>query len=117
MQAAIERSRLSALNERIQVVQRRILSMTGSTKAITLFARTKYPAAEVARFGTYTTMLDGMHYPSLTEPLDDTLAPFGALTLHPSDLTPDDEVCNPLPFHPTPTPSHLTTYHFMACRY
>ena len=92
LQATLERKRVQQLQDRISAVQNRIKQMTGSNKAITIFARTQYPAAEVAKFGTYTTLLDGMDYPALNEPLDSELAPPDASPLVMSQLSPDDEV-------------------------
>jgi hypothetical protein len=92
VQASAERARLSALNDRIGRVRDRISRMSGSTRPITLFATPKYPAAEVARLATYVTLNTSDAHPSLTEPLDEQLAPFGAQALKAGVLGPEDEV-------------------------
>ena len=66
-QVSSSQYRLSALNDRISVIRDRITRIGQSTKAVTIYSATKYPAVEVARYSNYVCLHAGAAFPALGE--------------------------------------------------
>ena len=95
-----ERARLAVLQSRIAAARARVGAMSGSTKAITVYASPRYPAAEVARLSAHAALWAGVEagsgaparQPPLSEVSDDALSPVGVSPSTRAGLAADDEV-------------------------
>ena len=94
--AAVERLRLAAINARLARCREKTALVAQSTRAVTIFAVPKFPAADVARHATFLTLHDGISHPAPGAELvggdESGLAPMGARPLERALLLPDDEV-------------------------
>lgn len=92
LQAKAERARLQALNTRLDKVRGVIDKISGSTKAITILSKTKYPAAEVARHSTFISLHSNQTSNVIHEVLLDPQLTADSAPLMKSNLLPEDEV-------------------------
>lgn len=81
-QVNVERARLTLINARLGRVRDKIRAISGTSRAITLYATPKYPATDVARTSAFVCLHDGMSAPTLTAyEATDGIAPVGARPL------------------------------------